>query len=108
MPNGCATGRDSEPSLRRRIDPVLGPTEVFAMLRQLTEPPGGRGDRRHAGRNLTSRPASVGRKAAADPRSKARKHASSGGQTFKGVVSVLELITYLPDDGFHLHVRCRK
>jgi hypothetical protein len=76
------------------------------MPRQFTEPPGGGG--RHAGRKLTSRPPSVGGKAAADRRSNARKRTSSGGQPFRAIVSDLELITYLPDDGLHIHVRCRK
>jgi hypothetical protein len=78
------------------------------MPRQLTEPPGGGGDSRHAGRKFRSRPTSVGRKAAADQRSNVRKRTSSGGQTFRGFVSDLELITYVPDDGLHIHVRCRK
>jgi hypothetical protein len=100
--------RASEPWLRRRIDPGQGATEIFAMPRRLTEPPGGGGDKRHAGREFASRPASVGRKSAADQQSKARKRTSSAGQTFRGVVSDLELITYLPDDGLHIHIRCRR
>src|SRR5262245_18858278 len=63
------------------------------MPRQLTEPPRGGGARRRA---------------AADRRSKQTKRISSAGQTFRGVVSDLELITYLPDDGLHIHIRCRK
>jgi hypothetical protein len=77
------------------------------MPRQLTEPHGGGGDRCHGGRESTSRPARGGRSRAAHRRSKS-KRMSSGGQTFSGFVSDLELITYLPDDGLHIHVRCRK